>query len=525
MKGKYSFAALLAVVGLSITFGMILGGRLNAPRVAQAAKGVPGGFPASDDKARAGLPTDFAEIAEAAIPAVVSVTNTSVRPAEENPHAGLEDDPMFRWFFGPQGPGGQQQGPDRRNRRNPDERTVSSGSGFIISKEGYILTNNHVVEKATKLEVQTNNGDKYVAEVVGTDPTIDMALIKINPKGKDLPVLPLGDSDKLRVGEWAIAIGDPLELEHTVTVGVISAKKRQVPIGETIPGIASFIQTDAAINFGNSGGPLLNARGQVIGINTAIVRNDGFRAGMVEGIGFALAINEARRAAEQIKESGSVQRGYLGITMNPEGIDEKAKDYYGLPDAAGVLVLEVAKDGPSAKAGLKKDDVIRKVDGQKVEDNTDLLSKIASRRPGEKIDLEIFRDGKTLDLTVTLAKRPDLNELASAQPMFTEPEEDKGAEALGIRVEAISPRARSQSRIPDDVRGVVVTDVDAGSDADDAGLRQGIIIVSVNGTPVPTVADWNRATKGIKPGSTAKLEIAQGNRTAMVFVRAGEPKK
>jgi serine protease Do len=282
-----------------------------------------GSFPtASGPGGAAILGPDFSSIADSTLPAVVGVQNTSVNKnadadsGDDDPGNGQQpfDDPMFRFFH--------------RAPRNPQsERHVSSGSGFIITDDGYILTNNHVVEGATKLQVTLDTGDKYDAEVIGTDPMIDLGLIKIDAKGKKLPVLPLGDSDSLKVGQWVMAIGNPFTLERTVTVGVVSGKKRQVGIGPTVPGLANFIQTDAAINFGNSGGPLIDGQGRVVGINTAIQRGE-----LAEGIGFAIPINAARKAAEELRAGGSVKRGYLGISMNSTGINDKAKAYYKLPD-------------------------------------------------------------------------------------------------------------------------------------------------------------------------------------------------
>jgi len=284
MEKKYSFAALLAVIAISIVFGMVLGGRLNAPQGMFAARS--GIVLAQNPLVGPGAaPADFADIAEAAIPAVVSVTNTSVAKNDEEQN-GTPDDPFFYWFFGRPNDDNSQP-----RRQQPEQ---SFGSGFIISGDGYILTNNHVVEGATKLKVEMKSGGRYDAKVIGTDPAIDMALIKIDSQGKQLPSLPLGDSDKLRVGEWVVAIGNPLNLDNTVTVGVVSAKERRVPIGGTDGGVATFIQTDAAINRGNSGGPLLDSRGRVVGMNTAILRGAFPGQGMAEGIGFALPITDAR---------------------------------------------------------------------------------------------------------------------------------------------------------------------------------------------------------------------------------------
>src|SRR6185436_4787968 len=302
-------------------------------------------------------------------------------------------------------------------------------------------TNNHVVEGTTRLTVGLSGGEKMDAEVIGTDPAIDLTLIKINAHGKSLPVLPLGDSDKLRVGELVIAIGNPLDLEHTVTVGVVSAKGRDIGMADFQ--LARLIQTDAAINFGNSGGPLLDSQGRVIGINTAIIRGGGgLTSPVVQGIGFAVPINEAKRAAEQLRATGSVQRGYLGISMVPTGITDAARESLRLPDANGVIIESVVPDGPAGKAGLREDDVIRKVDGAPIKDNDDLLGQVASRKPGEKVDLDILRDGKTVHATVALGVRP-LRGGPQAEDAPGEAEPAPGeAEGLGIKVEALTQRTR-----------------------------------------------------------------------------------
>jgi serine protease Do len=519
MKRKTGFAALLAVVGVSIVFGMILGGRLNAPRVmlASGEGGAPFSFAPATAEARPAGVLDFSDIAESAIPAVVSVTNTSVRRGEEDdPRIPFRDDPFFRWFFGPQEP------PQQRRPQQP-ERRIGFGSGFLISPDGYILTNNHVVEGATRLTVGLNSGERLDAEVIGSDPSIDLALIKIDAKGKTLPYLPLGDSDGLRVGQWVLAIGNPLDLDYTVTVGVVSAKGRRVPIGRTDAGIANFIQTDAAINFGNSGGPLLDAQGRVVGINTAINRSN-----LAEGIGFALPINEAKEAAEQLRATGRVSRGYIGIVMNPNPIGEEARDYYGLPDTHGVLVQEVTAGGPADQAGLERGDIIRKVEGDVVRNNTDMISKIASRRPGDKIRVEVFRPGrgresaKTVTLTVTLAER-DIEAIARSgvpgQPPAPQEEPPEAAKALGISVEALTPAARQRLRLGADVPGVLVSDVDVNSTAADAGIQAGMVITGANDRPVRGIADWNEVMGGLRPGTPVKLEIQTANASFYVFLR------
>jgi serine protease Do len=535
MNRKASFAALLAVVAVSIIFGMILGGRLNAPAVMNAASSTVTGTPAAFAAASGAtghtiaLP-DFSEIAAETLPAVVGVQNTTVdkkgAPDDESgddsqdPNAP-NDDPFYRFFFGPGGPHGQGQ---PRMSPRPPQRRVSSGSGFIITDDGYILTNNHVVEGATKLEVTLDTGEKFEADVIGTDPMIDLGLIKIDPKGKKLPTLPLGDSDSLKVGQWVMAVGNPLTLERTVTVGVVSGKKRQVPIGDTIPALANFIQTDAAINFGNSGGPLLDGQGRVVGISTAIYRGE-----WAEGIGFAIPINEARKAAEELRAGGSVKRGYLGIVMNATGINEKAQAYYKLPDASGVIIKDVNPKGPAGEAGVRRNDVVRKIDGEPVKDNQDLLAKIASRKPGETVKLEILRNGETIKIDVKLTTRP----VFDAQGGEAGPESDEDSapptsgQGLGIKIQAIPPTMKQQFNLGASDPGVIIVSVDPDSDAAEEGLSPRLLVVALDDTPIASVADWNRVVKGLKPGDTVKVEIRelrQSGRAEFVFLTVPQPK-
>src|SRR5262245_48906754 len=459
MNRKSSVVALLGVVAVSIIFGMILGGRLNAPAVMHAApKTAVTAFPAatSAPERTVSLP-DFSEIATDTLPAVVGVQNTSIDKSGdadvESEDESQQDDPLRQFFFGPRGP---QRGQPQINPHRP-QRRVSSGSGFIITSDGYILTNNHVVEGATKIQVTLDTGEKYDAEVIGTDPMIDLGLIKISPKGKQLPTLPLGDSDSLKVGQWVMAIGNPFSLEQTVTVGVVSGKKRQVGIGTTVPALANFIQTDAAINFGNSGGPLIDGQGRVVGINTAIQRGEG-----AEGIGFAIPINEARRAAEELRAGGSVKRGYLGITMNNSGISERTREYYKLPDNNGVIVADVAAKGPADEAGIRPSDIIRKIDGHLIKNNQELLAMIASRKPGETVKLEVVRGHENMKIDVRLTSRPRFDgDDDEAEPKDVEPRVvPAAAEGLGIKVQGLTSSIRQRLKLDDDAPGVVIVNVD-----------------------------------------------------------------
>jgi serine protease Do len=497
----FGFASLLAVIGVSIVFGMILGGRQLAP----AATG-PG-------------PTlDFADVVERAMPAVVSVRSINLGAEQKEGAQRPERNPSpEEWFF--QRFFGEPDGP----QVPPDHPSVGEGSGFIISDDGYLLTNLHVVERADDVRVRLSDGREFKAKVVGTDPSIDLALLKVDPQGGQLPRLPLGDSSALRVGEWVIAIGNPLEFEHTVTAGVLSAKERRVAIGDTDTGVVSFLQTDAAINFGNSGGPLLDIRGNVVGINTAIRRSN-----LAEGIGFALPINHARMVIDQLRERGYVRRGYIGINMNPEGIDEEAREYLGLPDAFGVLVDAVTRDGPADKAGLEPGDVIRKVDGDVVKDNLDLIAKIASKQPGDDVTLEVFRkEGdrrRTLTLEAELADREESLRAASNRDLRSEPRgqdepQQAQASALGVTVSELSRSARQRLGLDEESRGLIVVDVEFNSQAAEKGITRDMVVTAVNDKPLRSLGDWRGAVDPARPGAVIKLDVLAGARSFTVFLR------
>jgi serine protease Do len=522
MKNRtFGFASLLAVIGISIVFGMILGGKLNAPQVtfaapmtrppvnlAPAVTGSGGGY------------IDFADVVERAMPAVVSVRSADLPDDEEseqepeNPHG--REEWFFRFFNNPDNPSPQRpQGQPR----------IGEGSGFIISEDGYLLTNNHVVESADDITVGLANGREYKAEVIGTDPSIDLALLKIDTDGERLPTLPLGDSDGLRVGEWVIAIGNPLEFEQTVTVGVVSAKERRIAIGNTDAGVVSFLQTDAAINFGNSGGPLLDSRGNVIGINTAIRR-----ANFAEGIGFALPINHARMVMDQLREHGYVTRGYIGIEMNPSGIDDEAREYLGLPDGFGVLVDVVSENGPAELAGIEPGDVIRKVDGQVVRDNMDLIGRISAKQPGDSVSIEVYRRSGRGSETITIeAELTDRKEgLAASRrqaPRRGRPDvEPEVAEAsgLGMTVIELNDAVRRRLSLESDAGGVLITDVEFNSQASEKGISRDMVVTSIDNTAVRSVTDWNRRLGTLEPGEVVMVHLLAGGRDISVFLRVPE---
>jgi serine protease Do len=515
--GRYGYAALLAVMGVSIVFGMLLGAKLDHPAIADTGSRAP----SAATPPSAGPVVDFADIVERALPAVVTVTVTAKGQESEAGRAHpFLDEPFFRRFFG--------DTEEREGAPVPEQRRVGSGSGFVVNAEGFILTNNHVVQNFEKVEVTFQDNETVPATVVGADPSIDLALLKIEPGSRQLATLPLGDSDRLRVGQWVIAIGNPHDFDHTVTVGVVSGKERRVPLPATDTGLVGFIQTDAAINLGNSGGPLLDGQGNVVGINTAIRRQN-----YAEGIGFALPINQARQAMAQLREHGEVRRGWIGIRMNDVNIDEATRDYYGLPDTRGVLVTKVEERSPAQEAGIKAGDVIREVDGLAVRDNLDMISKISSRRPGDRVRLVVFRQGKSVAVAVTLGDRESglvASDGGSAleregPPRTQEPEESSG---LGLTVETLDAEGRERLGFPEAQRGVLISSVDLQSEADRKGLRPTMVITALNDRPVRNVSEWDTAVRGLRPGSAVKLDVLapvgdpERVQSFFVFVRAPE---
>ncbi|MDV2496207.1 MAG: DegQ family serine endoprotease [bacterium] len=433
-------------------------------------------------------PETFIEVAKAKKPAVVNISTTQVlkqmirRPRRHLP--GGEQDP-WREFF------------ERFFEGVPEQRTRHSlGSGIIYDKEGYIITNNHVVERASEIKVKLHDGSEYDAKVIGTDPKTDLALIKIEAD-KPLPTLTLGDSDALQVGEWVVAIGNPFGLEHTVTVGVVSAKGRVIGTGP----YDDFIQTDASINPGNSGGPLLNTSGEVVGVNTAIVA-----AG--QGIGFATPSNIARRVIEDLRTKGSVVRGWLGVVIQRMSPD-LAKSF-GLEENTGALVAEIVEDSPAQKAGIKRGDVIIKFNGTEIKTMDVLPRRVAATRPGKKATVTILRDGKKKSLKVTIGT---LEEEKIAKARFTE-------EELGITVQEIT-RELAEHFDLETREGVIVSDVDRSGPAWEGGIRRGDIVLEVNRQTIKTMKDYRRALKKYAGKGTVLLLVRRGGNTLYVAIKTG----
>lgn len=412
----------------------------------------------------------FAAVVEKAAPAVVfiEVEKTVIRkspwphpfPFGPFPFDFFGDDFMRRFF---------PQLPQKFKQRG-------AGSGFIVSSDGLIFTNNHVVEGADKVTVKLADGRTFKAKIVGRDPQSDVAVLKV--KAKNLPTVPLGDSDKIEVGEWVIAIGNPFGLSHTVTVGVVSAKGRS---GLGITDYEDFIQTDAAINPGNSGGPLLNLRGEVIGMNTAIFT----RSGGYMGIGFAIPINIVKLVAQQLVKQGKVIRGWLGVVI--QDLTPALAEEFGLKKSEGALVAEVLKNSPADKAGLKQGDVIVKYNGKSIKNASELRTFVGLTRPGTRVNLEVIREGKPLVLKVTIGEYPKEARISSASPEISDL-----LEKLGFKVEALTPEIAKELGYA--VRhGVIISAVAPGSPAAMADLRPGLLIEEVNRKPVKSLSDFYEA--------------------------------
>jgi serine protease Do len=444
----------------------------------------------------------FSETAKAAMPAVVSIKvekSVQVSPAmgSDNPFGpndpfGQFDDGFSRRFFGGRLP--RQQSPQKHIERG-------QGSGFIISEDGYILTNNHVVGDVDKITVELQDGRRFTdAKVIGADPDSEVALIKI--KGNNFPVLPMGDSSKIEIGDWVIAIGNPFGLNETVTVGVISAVGRS---NVHIAAYEDFIQTDAAINPGNSGGPLINLDGKVIGINTAIYS----QSGGYMGIGFAIPINMARTIQEQLKEGGKVSRGYLGIMG--QDVTAEIAGLLGLKDATGVLVSEVKEGSPADKAGLKVQDVILEMNDQKIESYDTFRNEIATMKPGSTMHLSVLREGKPIELTITLGERPAM--VARTERSSPEPQQ-----SLGLQVQNLTKDLADQLGVQPG-EAVVVSAVAPGSPAAEAEIQPGDIIASVNNRNVASAREFVDAVKQSQKNGKVLFLVKRGDMSQFVVVQ------
>jgi len=417
---------------------------------------------------------EIADLAEKLIPTVVTIqTEATIKINDRGGFFGFGDDFFDQFFFGPR----QQQKPKEREHKQQGQ-----GSGVIVSTSGQILTNNHVVQGADQIKVTLSDKREFKAKIVGTDSLTDVAVIQIEEDVKDLPTAPLGNSDALRVGEWVIAIGSPFKLSQTVTKGIVSAKGVH---GRGITSYENFIQTDAAINMGNSGGGLFNLAGELIGINTAILS----RSGGFQGIGFAIPVNWASNIMNDLLKDGKVSRGWLGVSI--QDIDPGIAKALNLNPAKGGLISEVFEDSPAEKGGIKAGDVVRSINDKIIEDANDLRNTVAGLRPGEKAEFEVLRDGKTLKLKVNIALR-DENNLAGVMP---ESKEDKKVpiNAWGIQAAELTKEQKKGAGLSESSAGVLVASVTDKSPAEKAGIKKGDIILVANYKSIASLKDFNSA--------------------------------
>ena len=427
-------------------------------------------------------PASFANLADKVKGSVVNISTTQV----------VEGNPLMP-FMGPGSPFGDFFGPNLPkeffgNKPHGKMKTHALGSGFVISKEGLIITNNHVVEKATEIKIKLHNGKEYDAKLVGRDPKTDLALIQVAPD-KDFPTpAVLGDSDALRVGDWVMAVGNPFGLGHTITTGIISAKSRILGAGP----YDDFLQTDAAINPGNSGGPLFNMTGQVIGINTAIIAQG-------QGLGFAIPVNMAKDLLPQLK-TGKVVRGWLGVMI--QGITPKLAESFGLKSAKGVLVSDVVKGSPAEKSGLKQGDVIIRFDAKEIENAHKLSQVVAATAPDTRVKVDIRRNGNAKTVSLTIGTMPSEEQTAVA------PKEEI---SWGMAVQELTPQLARQLGLESGSTGVLISDIKDGSPAAEAGLQPGDLISEVNRTAIKNLNDYQQALKKVKNGENLLLLVKRGS--------------
>jgi serine protease Do len=437
----------------------------------------------------------FIEVSKRVTPAVVNISTKRLIKEREGqaPAAPFFNDPFFKRFFG--------QEPFTFPEIPKERREQSLGSGVIVDQKGYVITNNHVVEKADEIKVVLNDRREFKGKIVGSDPKTDIAVVKID--GKDLPTVPWADSSHLQVGELVLAIGNPFGLNNTVTMGIVSA------VGRANVGIADyedFIQTDAAINPGNSGGALVNTRGELVGINTAIFS----QSGGYMGIGFAVPSNMAKSVLNSLVRTGKVVRGWLGVSIQ-EVTPSLAKEF-GLPEPKGALVGEVVPGSPAEHAGIQRGDVILELNGKTIEHTGQLRNLVADTPIGEKVKVKIFRDKQTKEVAVTIGEQP--KEMASSGA--AEERKEKSTALNGVEALDITPETAGEYGLSKDQRGVVISRIEPGSLAEEAGLQRGDVIVEVNRKPVKNIEEYNAAVTKTKENEAVLLLVKRQG--GMIFV-------
>ncbi len=426
-------------------------------------------------------------------PSVVLIEVT-VESDVKSPFEDLFNDPFFKRFFG------EPPFEEKQVQR-------SLGSGFTIDFEGskYIVTNRHVVHGATEIRITAPQGRTFKADIVGSDSRLDVAILKPNGNnGNSLPAVTLGESKNAEIGDWVIAIGNPLGLKHTVTWGIISALDRDVPRPDENEGyFRNMIQTDAAVNFGNSGGPLINMGGEVVGINTAIARAS-------EGINFAIPIDSVKKILPQLIHEGKVTRAWIGVGI--QDLTPSLATKFGVQPGTGVLISQVYEGSPAEKAGLKQGDIVLKIDGEKVSNMDELQQAIMYKDAGQAITITLLRDGQEMTLEATLAKRPEEPPTVTSQPQTEKETEEEAVEKYGIQVKENSNEIAEKLGLQT-AQGVVVIGIEPGSEAAWAGLKSGDVILEVNGQKIQSVKDWNKAVSQLSPANPPVLFIMRGGQT------------
>jgi serine protease Do len=420
------------------------------------------------------VPESFSSIAKQAKPAVVNIFSTRIVRVPGT--TGDPNEDFFRQFFG--------QGLPQRTQRQQ-----SLGSGFVVSADGYVVTNAHVVGQAEQIRVKLTTREEYDAKLIGVDPTTDVALIKIKPRG-ELPVLPLGNSEALDVGDWVVAIGNPFGFSATVTAGIVSAKDRVIGAGP----YDDFIQTDASINPGNSGGPLLNLKGEVVGINSAIYS----RSGGSVGIGFAIPINMARKIIDELRDRGKVVRGWLGLSI--QDMTPEVAESFGLDRARGALVADVEDGSPAARAGIERGDVILACNGSAIEESRQLPARIAEMAVGRSAELSLLRDGHERTVTITVTEQPTAGRARPGRPQHRP--------SWGFAVTDLTAELLGRFEIPRGVRGAMISEVAHGGPADEAGLQPGDVIRQVDRQPVTSAKACQQALE--RAGDKVLLLLQRG---------------
>lgn len=477
----------LIVAGSFTPAPVVSGARTDAPRpIARAASPSTGSV------------VNFADVAERINPAVVNIDATSRGRRLPEGHPPVPDE-------------GEEEPFDHEFRPGDgDIPRRGTGSGFIIDQDGHILTNHHVIERAERITVKLSDGRSLRAQVVGVDPDTDIALIKVDSAG-GLPVAPLGDSRSLRVGEWVCAIGNPLAYEHTVTVGVVSYIGRKLFNSS----LDNYIQTDAAINFGNSGGPLINGRGEVIGINSAI-------SSRASNIGFAIPVNQAIEILPQLKERGRVSRGYMGVGL--KDVDPDLQRSLKLSTARGALVQDVTGGSPADRAGLRAYDLIVSVEGVGIQSNDQLIRRVSSQQPGTVVRLGVVRDGRLITVTVKLGERPNRERTESRQVGAPPAPATSTGAGIGLMVRELDADVRQRYGLAAEQAGVLVTGVEPLSPAYDGGIDRGSVVLEINRRPVASVADYRRLTTDLRPGDVLAFYLyIPGEQRLLRTVRVDGP--